>query len=105
MQIGLTYGVIGVVLGVLLGVMLTISAYAWARGREHRRAMRAARKYARSLRRAQEPDPWAAYQVRGSAGASCPPAARAAGAGGIGDFMQGERSRPTYNPNPGPRDW
>lgn len=33
------------------------------------------------------------------------PAARPPSAGGLADFLEDPRSRPTYNPDAGPRDW
>jgi len=104
LETSLTYGALGVVLGVLLGIMGTISAYSWSRNRAQRRALRAAKRHAKSLRHARERNLGDHYQVA-PAYKPAPVPSRRESSGDSNGFLDGPRNRPTFNPNPGPRDW
>ena len=88
--------VVGLVMGVLIGVLLMIVGR-WVVAGVRRAGVR--RRLRRLERQRKQPLPqlWALGQPRRR-----PPVA---GQQGVGDFLDGPRARPDFNPSPGPRDW
>ena len=94
----------GGAVGILVGVLLTICVYAWVRGAPARRARRNNRRIKRQWKRTalrREPELFAEYRQTGTTTAS----GRRPPPRDITDYVEGRRQRPTFNPNPGPRDW
>lgn len=93
---------VGLVIGLMWGAIFMI-VLRWASGRLARaRWKRQARRAARRSKREPLPQLWATGAGHPAAGATG--TARRA-PGGIDDYRDGDRSRPDYNPSPGPRDW
>jgi hypothetical protein len=92
----------GLIVGGLWGIILMI-VLRWAAGALRRaRSRRRQRRASRALKREPLPQLWATGAGHSAAGAAG--SARRA-PGSIDDYKEGRRTRPTFNPDSGPRDW
>lgn len=101
-------GIVGAFVGLLLGIMFTVIVYGLARDAPQLRARRMVRRVARRPTPAVGPLPWVAGgPVPGQARPPMAPRrqVRPPGESPWGEYMQGKRRRPDWNPDAGPRDW